>query len=154
MNWWDLIPGVSGVINKVLSLIPDPNERARTEAALQAAEQSAEMQQALVIIQGQIDIDKIEAASGSLFQAGARPGILWICAAGLGWQYILSPLISTVQALYHGTPPPVVDMSGLFPLLFGMLGLGAMRSFERVNGVAAGQGPASRATAVAVAAKK
>ena len=145
-----LLPGaITGVIDLAKQVlgrwIPDTAARDEASAALAMALQQAD----LISLQGQIDIDKIEAASGSLFQAGARPAILWICAAGLGWQYIIGPAIVTAQALYHGVPPPAVDMSGLFPLLMGMLGLGAMRTYERVNGVAAGQGPASRAAAVA-----
>jgi hypothetical protein len=139
------IPAVIDHAKDVMSRwIGDPAERDKA-----AAELAMQLQQAdLISLQGQIDIDKAEAQSGSLWQGGWRPGIGWICGAGLAWQYLVNPLIATVNAITHSQPVPSFDASGLMPLLFGMLGLGALRTVERTQGVAAGQGPASREAAI------
>lgn len=78
-----------------------------------------------------------EPAVASFFTAGARPFILWICGAALAYQYLLCPLAVWV-CLLTGHPvakPPVLDDT-LYQLLFGMLGLGGLRTVEKIKGVA------------------
>jgi hypothetical protein len=142
--WEMLVPGLGAAIQKGLDLIPDPNEKAQAEATFNQLALSADMQSALA----QVDLNKAEASSGSLFQGGWRPFVGWTCGAGLVWQYIVGPFLGWVSAAASWPAPPVVDMSALFPLLTAMLGLGALRTYERAQGVAAGQGPASREAAI------
>ncbi len=142
--WEMLVPGLGAAIQKGLDLIPDSNARAQAEEAFRQASQSAEVQEMLA----QIEVNKVEANSGSLFQGGARPFILWVCGAALAWTYILAPLLTWGSAMFGGPAMPALAAGELFPLMTGMLGLAAVRTYERTQGVAAGQGPASRAAAV------
>jgi hypothetical protein len=83
----------------------------------------------------QLAVNEKEAQSSSLFVAGWRPAIGWVCALALAYQFILRPLgIFTAQSLGHpiATPPGLDDT--LWQLLFGMLGLGSLRTFEKVKG--------------------
>ena len=85
---------------------------------------------------GQLEVNKQEAAHRTVFVAGWRPSIGWICSAGLAYQFVLLPLLSWV-ALAQGIPvPPPIELSALIPLLMGMLGLGGLRTYEKVNGIA------------------
>ncbi len=81
-------------------------------------------------LKGQLEINKMEAAHKSLFVAGWRPAIGWICALGLLYNTIVANIISIWVAV------PEVDTTLLVPVMMGMLGLGAMRSYEKVNSVA------------------
>lgn len=85
---------------------------------------------------GQLEVNKAEAASGNAFVSGWRPGVGWVCVVALFSNYLLLPLSAWV-APWTGLPaPPQLDLGELMPLLLGMLGLGGMRSFEKVRGVA------------------
>lgn len=73
----------------------------------------------------------------SVFVAGWRPAIGWICAVGLAYSYILHPIFLWINSIFNITasPPPVLQNEMLLNLIFGMLGLGAMRSFKKYKGV-------------------
>jgi hypothetical protein len=137
---WDLLIGpVSKMLDDVIDkIVPDKNAAAKAKQDLEAQLQTAVLQAA----QSQLDIDKTEAASPSIFVAGWRPFIGWICGIGLAWQYILMPLGSyaiNIVATFNGTkipPLPVLDNSTLMPLVMALLGLGGMRTYEKVQGVA------------------
>ena len=81
------------------------------------------------LAQGQLDVNKVEAAHKSLFVAGWRPAIGWVCAIGLFYNVILANIIGIWVDL------PQIDTTLLVPVMMGMLGLGAMRSYEKVQGV-------------------
>lgn len=85
----------------------------------------------------QNEVNKQEAASTSLFVAGWRPAIGWICSAALAYQYVVCPLaIWLSYAAGHPFPkPPTLDDT-LWQLMFGMLGMGGLRTFEKMKGVA------------------
>tara|TARA_R110000796_G_scaffold80502_2_gene178225 strand:+ start:686 stop:1063 length:378 start_codon:yes stop_codon:yes gene_type:complete len=85
--------------------------------------------QALEIAKGQLEVNKVEAAHKNLFVAGWRPAIGWICGFALLYSTILSPIIGIWFTV------PAVDSSLLTTVLMGMLGLGAMRTAEKVKGV-------------------
>lgn len=86
-------------------------------------------------IQAQVDVNKQEAANPKLFVAGWRPFIGWVCGTGLAVQFIINPLFTWVATLAkHPVQFPSLDLGTLMTLLFGMLGLGAMRSYEKVAG--------------------
>ena len=93
----------------------------------------------------QIEVNKVEAASSSVFVAGWRPAIGWIGAAALAYQFLAYPLMLWVWTYLQGTgwisreltPPPVLDADQLWVILSGILGIAGMRSFEKTKGVAA-----------------
>ena len=89
------------------------------------------------LAKGQLEINKAEAASGSVFKGGWRPAIGWGCALSLMWTYFAQPFISfAVGAFGIALPPlPELDMGALMPLMLGMLGLGSMRSYEKMKGL-------------------
>ena len=87
---------------------------------------------------GQVEINKIEAASGSLFVAGGRPCVVWVCAFALAYAAVIEPIarfVATVGFAYSG-PFPVIDTDLTMQVLLGLLGLGAYRSVEKIKGVA------------------
>jgi len=81
------------------------------------------------LLEGQLEINKVEAAHKSLFVAGWRPAIGWTCGIALLYSTILSPILDIWFVI------PKVDTSLLQTVLMGMLGLGAMRSYEKTKGV-------------------
>lgn len=114
------------IVNKIF---PDKSEQERQQLAAM-----------LTIIQGQIDANKIEASSNSLFVAGWRPFIGWVCGLACAWNWIGLSVTKVAAPLLH--LPPVTlsaaDLTDMWPLLLGMLGLGAMRSVEKIKGIDAG----------------
>lgn len=111
------------VINKIW---PDKSEAERQQLAA-----------AVQIVQGQIDINKAEGASSSVFVAGWRPFIGWVCGMGCAWNWIGLPVAKFGLAMYgHPLALEPADLSEMMPLLLGMLGLGGLRSFEKVKRVA------------------
>lgn len=109
--------------------IPDPEARAKAEEALRNALLSWD--------QGQMQVNAAEAASRSLFVAGWRPFIGWVCGATLAWQYVLVPLAlwaAAIGGVHLPTPPSLDDI--LWQLMFAMLGMGGLRTFEKIKGVA------------------
>jgi len=111
------------VINKIW---PDKSEAERQQLAA-----------AVQIVQGQLDVNKAEAASSSAFVAGWRPFIGWVCGMGCAWNWIGLPVAKFGLAVYgHPLDLQPADLSEMMPLLLGMLGLGGLRSFEKVKGVA------------------
>lgn len=87
---------------------------------------------------GQVEINKIEAASGSLFVSGGRPFVVWVCAFALAYAAVIEPIarfVATVGFAYSG-PFPVIDTDLTMQVLLGLLGLGAYRSVEKIKGVA------------------
>lgn len=117
----------------------------RTALLTQAAALEASVLQAdLAVIQGQTDINKIEAADPSLFKSGWRPAVGWVCVAGLVFTFVVRPILPWAvqvgcQVLgYESALPPMpeIPMGDLIILLSGMLGLGGFRTFEKFKGVA------------------
>ena len=102
-----------------------------------SAAQAAELAAAVAIVQGQLDINKAEAASPNAFTSGWRPAIGWVCALALLAQYIARPMLMWAGILLgHEWPPlPGID-DNLWQLMLGMLGLGGLRTFEKAKGVA------------------
>ncbi len=108
--------------------IPDANIRT------QAAQEMATQMNLQVI--GQIELNKAEAASSSLFVAGWRPFIGWVCGGAYAYTFVIQPfLVFTLIAFgVTLTPLPHLDWSELSFVLFGLLGLGAMRTYEKKLG--------------------
>jgi hypothetical protein len=131
----DPISALLDVGSKVIDRVwPDPAQAASAKLELMKLQQSGELAQ----IAGQMDINKAEAANPSLFVSGWRPGIGWVCGAGFAVQFVVGPLAEWGSALYgHPVKFPQMDMGTMMPLLLGMLGLGGMRTAEKIQGVAA-----------------
>lgn len=130
----DPVTAILDVGGKVIDRIwPDPTLAAQAKLELFKLQQSGELAQ----ITGQMDINKTEAANASVFVSGGRPFIMWICGFGLAMQFIVSPLVTWGAALFGKVIVlPPLDMGTLLTLLLGMLGLGGMRTVEKLNGVA------------------
>jgi hypothetical protein len=118
--------GISLIETVVGKVWPDKSEQER-----------AQMAAALSLVQGQIDINKAEAASPSAFTSSWRPAIGWVCAMALACQYIARPLLEWGGIVSgHPLPPlPGID-NNLWELLTAMLGLSGLRSYEKLKGVA------------------
>jgi hypothetical protein len=114
-------------------IIPDKAAREKAQAELLKAAQDQDFQLAL----GQIEVNKAEAAHSSIFVAGWRPGLGWICVAGLAYNFIVYPLLTWLVVVGNAefTPPPLMS-DNLMELVLGMLGLGALRTAEKWKGVA------------------
>lgn len=101
-----------------------------------AAEQ-AQLAAAVQLVQGPLDVNKAEAASGSVWTSGWRPYIGWVCGTGCAWNWIGLPALSFILATVgHPVVMKAADMSEMMPLLLGMLGLGTLRTVEKIKGVA------------------
>ena len=117
-----LIGPATSLLDKV---IEDKDEKNRIAFELSTlAERHAQE-----LAKGQLEVNKVEAASKSLFVAGWRPCIGWVCALGLFYTTILSNILGIWVEV------PEIDTTLLVPVMMGMLGLGAMRSYEKVQGV-------------------
>lgn len=127
----------SKIIDK---FVPDKAQADAAKLAMFQAQQTGELAQLQAdtsLAQAQSSVDGIEAASTRLFVAGWRPWIGWICGTGFGVQFVIGPLAEWGSALAgHPVKFPQMDMSTMMPLLFGILGLGAFRTVEKVKGVA------------------
>jgi hypothetical protein len=123
-----------GIGNKVIDrLWPDPAQAAAAKLELFKLQQSGE----LAVITGQMEINKAEAANPSVFVAGWRPFIGWVCGAACAWNWIGLPLAKAL-AVYHQVPFALnsADLSEMMPVLIGLLGLGGLRTVEKIQGVA------------------
>jgi hypothetical protein len=88
------------------------------------------------LAKGQLEVNKAEAASASLFVAGWRPAVGWVCVLGMASNFVLIPMVNFILALAESTiTVPLIDTSTMMPVLLGMLGLGAMRSAEKIKKV-------------------
>lgn len=111
------------VINKIW---PDKSEQEKQELAA-----------ALTMIQGQLEVNKVEAAHQSVFVAGWRPFIGWICGLALLYAALMEPLMRFAAQVWfnYAGQFPSINTEITMQVLFGILGLGAYRTFERVKGV-------------------
>jgi len=121
--------------------VPDPKAKAEAIYKLQelADKRDSEALQAeLQLILGQIEINKIEAASSDRFVSGWRPYIGWVCGTAFAYQFIAEPLLRFIaQVCFKYTGAfPVLQMDQLTTILLGLLGLGVMRTVEKTKGVA------------------
>ena len=131
----DPVTALFEVGSKVLDrVLPDPAQQAAAKLELLKLQQNGELAQ----ISGQMDINKIEAASTSVFVSGWRPSIGWVCGAGFAVQFVIGPLAEWGSALYgHPVKFPQMDTGTMMPLLLGMLGLGGLRTAEKLADKAA-----------------
>jgi hypothetical protein len=115
-------------------LWPDPAQRDAAKLELLRLQQSGD----LAVITGQMAINQVEAASPSGFVSGWRPAIGWVCGAACGWNWIGLPMLKAALLLVGGPAIALApaDLSEMLPVLMGMLGLGVLRTTEKIKGVA------------------
>lgn len=138
MSIWEIIAGpIFKIVDK---LIPDPQAKAQAQLQILQMQQAGEFKELETQVQlakAQTDINQEEAKNPSLFVSGWRPAVGWTCVLGLIYTFIVQPLLSWYSANGKFSAPPALDMGTLLMLLGGMLGLGGMRTVEKINGVAA-----------------
>ncbi len=134
--WLALVPAISQLLDRI---IPDPDARAKAKLELikeenvQALEQ---MRLALQADQSQTQIDEAEAQNPNLFVSGWRPFIGWVCGVAFGYHFVLQPLLAFLIANSGGNVKlPAFDMQELTTVLMGMLGLGGLRTIEKIKNV-------------------
>lgn len=118
---------------------PDPTKRAEELRKLEELRQNgdlAELNAHVQLMLGQLEVNKAEAQHKSIFVAGWRPAVGWICAIILGFNYIGVWILEYIAAFVDNMPPTPerMDMSELWPVLLGMLGIGVQRSYDKRNG--------------------
>ncbi len=117
----------------ITRLFPDPAQAAAANLELTKMQMSGELAQ----ITGQLDINKVEAASTSVFVSGWRPFVGWVCGFGLGYVAIVEPIARFIATMggYTGNFP-VIDTTITMQVLLGMLGMGGLRTLDKIKGVA------------------
>ena len=124
-----LIGPVTGLLDK---FIEDKDQKAKLahEVATMAQRHAQELAKA------QLEVNKAEAAHTSMFVAGWRPAVGWCCVLGMAGNFMVIPFTNFVLALLAiDVVIPLIDLETMMPVLMGMLGLGAMRSYEKTKGV-------------------
>lgn len=129
-----LLPSLLPMLGEVLDrVIPDKAEAAKARLEMESKLLEAATLQATQ----QAEINKIEASHSSLFVSGWRPFIGWVCGAGLAWAFVVAPLASwllVVLEVRQTLPPLQIDY--LLEMVVALLGLGGLRTYERLKGVA------------------
>lgn len=132
-----LIPLIGTVLDKVL-----PDQQASADAKLKVMDLVQKGELAVLdadvrLALGQMEINKAE-ASTDLFRGGWRPAVGWTCVAGLSYNFVIQPILPWLVRVGGGDVPdmPTIDNDTLMMLLTGMLGLGGLRTFERIKGKA------------------
>lgn len=126
-------------ISKLLErIIPDPEARAKAQLELVKEENLQALEELKIALQAdqmQADINKTEAENTNIFVSGWRPFIGWVCGTAFAYHYVMQPLIAFIMASNgHPVELPEFDMGELSTVLMGMLGLGGMRTFEKIKG--------------------
>jgi hypothetical protein len=136
---FDPITAILSVGNSLIDrLIPDKTAAAAAKAQLV----QMQIQGDLEAMKGQLAADTAEAANQSVFVAGWRPFVGWVCGLAFAYALILQPFILLSITAFHvqidRSQIPTLDLSTMMPILIGMLGLGAMRSYDKTQGTGSG----------------
>jgi len=126
-----LIEPVTGLLDK---FVEDKDQKAKLAHEISTMADRHAQQLALA----QIEVNKAEAASSSVWKGGWRPFVGWVCGTAFAYHFVIQPLAIFGLAAYGMEVPPLpdFDMGQLMTVLMGMLGLGGLRSFEKTKGVA------------------
>ena len=123
---------VGPLVDKFVDRIPNGNERARAKEQLEQGLVSA----ANEVMLAQTRINEAEASHKSIFVAGWRPFIGWVCGAGICWSMVAGPICQwAINMFGDGSELPTVDTSYLMELVTAMLGMSGLRTFEKLKGV-------------------
>ena len=129
LNLGSLVGPVSGLLDKFIEDKDVKNKLAHDLSTM--AERHAQE-----LAKGQLEVNKTEAAHKSLFVAGWRPAVGWTCCLGMASNFLVIPITNFVLALTGSAiVVPLLDTGEMMPVLMGMLGLGAMRTYEKKQGV-------------------
>lgn len=132
-----LIPLLGNLLDRIF---PDPKAAAEAKLEVMKMAQSGELAQLNADLQmatGQMEINKVEAANASLFVSGWRPAVGWCCALAFAFKFIGGPAAFVVSQWFgHPITLPSFDFTEMSTILMGMLGLGALRTVEKVKNVA------------------
>ena len=142
----DLNP-IGGIATAVGGLLDDlfTSDEERLRAAIESRKLDIEEDRIdAELLKGQQDINKEEAKHSTILVAGWRPYVGWVCGFGLTYQFLLYPFMQWMWRFAQAMewiprdldPPPVLDLTVLMTLLFGLLGLSTQRSIERIKGKA------------------
>jgi hypothetical protein len=125
-----IVEAVAGVVDNVLDkFVEDKDLKTKLNHELKQKVQDANLAQ----IQANIE----QAKHGSIFVAGARPAIMWVCCFGLAWQFVLQPVsVWVINVTDYNLALPLIPTEGLLPLTLALLGLGGMRTAEKFKGKA------------------
>ena len=131
---------VAAGLKVIDKFIPDPQAKADAIFKLKTLEQQGDLallNAYVTEMTGQVEINKIEAASDDKFKSRWRPSVGWVCSFAFGYNFILYPFMKFIAILYgnNALDFPEVDIAAMMPVLLGMLGLGGLRTFEKNNGV-------------------
>lgn len=137
----DPVSAVLDIGGKLIDrLWPDPTQRAAAQLELVKMQQNGELAQLAAdadVAKAQIATNSAEAATGNMFIAGWRPFIGWTCGAAFAYKFVLAPMaVFALGVLGKVYQLPPIDLTDMMPILIGMLGLGALRTVEKVKGVA------------------
>lgn len=134
--WPALLPILGNLMDK---LFPDPTAAANAKLQIMQMAQTGELAQLdadTKIALGQIAVNQVEASSPSLFVSGWRPFVGWICGFAFAFKFVLGPLVAMLlTAAGYPVVLPVMDFTEMSTILLGMLGLGALRTVEKVKKV-------------------
>lgn len=127
----DPLTAALGIGDKLIGhFFPDKAQQDQAKLQLLQLAQQGDLQQ----IVGQMDINKVEAANPNMFVAGWRPFIGWVGGFSLAFNFVVGPLTAQVsQFTKHPITYTALDLSTMMPVILGMLGLGAYRTYEKVN---------------------
>jgi hypothetical protein len=135
-----MLGGLFDLAGKVFDKVfPNPAQAAEAKLKLFEMQQKGELavlEAETKLAMGQVDINKVEAASDSFFKSGWRPAVGWTCVFGLSYQFVFHPFaVFFLQIAEVKASLPVLDLNTLMTLLFGLLGLGAYRTVEKIKHV-------------------
>lgn len=137
----DPVTAMLDIGGKVIDrLFPDPAQAATAKLELIRLQQTGELAQLsadLDMAKGQLAINQAEASNASLFVAGPRPFIMWVCGFAFAYKFILAPAAAfALTAAGHPISLPVLDFTEMSTVLLGLLGLGGLRTVEKIKGIA------------------
>jgi hypothetical protein len=130
----DPLTAILDIGGKVIDKIwPDKTQSDLAKLELMKMAQSGELAQ----LTGQMEINKIEAASSSKFVAGWRPFVGWVCGCAFAWQFVAGPIFVWALSVYGKTTTlPIINTALMVELLLAMLGIGGLRTYEKLKNVA------------------
>ena len=131
LNLGGIIKGIGDVADELIT-----SDEERLQMELDEKKIDADL------MKGQMAINQVEAQHKSIFVAGWRPFVGWVGGFALAYQFILYPFLLWVWVLVQAkgyipdelSPPPILDIAALITILMGMLGIGAMRSYDKTKG--------------------
>lgn len=125
---------VTAVSNLATTIIDKKFPNATEIEKVKLAQLAAEMQNQFNVALAQLDINKIEASNPQIFVSGGRPAAIWVCVAGLAYT-VAYPLLTWAAQSVGLHAIPALDTTVLQYLLGALLGVGAMRSYDKTKGV-------------------